>query len=550
MRNKSIIAAVSAALLTTSVSLGQFQVDRSGATDANNRVGSGGRNITREQPKPWQLSNDIIYGNITGGKQFRGNSPSSDPRAFRGTTAGSGSDDFIRGSSGVSTGGMTSFNSQKTQVYYGDSRAVAPPSNFVSIPGSGGYSPPTPTPWKTTDPRQAPMSSDVTLSFRPDMFAMPGAIDAEYNPNAIIVPSIVQARQLNPGQLSDYTQINRNNAQQLSPEQLRLMQQQNTVPADDANTPAGKSDALNDAVRSGGLNDQFAGDQVKPNTVNTGAMDPNNSPDMGVRHMLVEPGQQSKVYSKLAEQSRLGGSAPAQPGDANQQAARDFNDAVRKRNEATKKPNDPDQPTPGVRDPGGQPGAQPGNVAPNVDPKKDDKVGATIPPKFDSLADDQKTELNAILKRAETQMAEGKFNSAIDTYEQAQKIAPNNPLIKLGRAHAELGGGYYRRAELSLRQTLSADKTLLSGQYNLRAFMGDDRLKVVEQDLRDLIQKNTNDAGPAVLQAYVYYNTANERRAATMLELAAQRSGGKDPFVTLLQTSWKLTEGTGPDLNK
>ncbi len=549
--NSKLITAVTAVLVSAGMAAAQYQVDRSGANDANNRIGSGGRNVVREQPKPWQLSNDTVYGNVTGGKQFRGAAQSRDPFAFRGATANVTTDNFVRDSAGISTGGRTSYNANNTQQFYGDSRAVAPPPGFMMIPGSGGYVPPRNTPYRTVDPRLGALSSEVNLQFRPDQFGMPGPIDSGFAPDAIVVPSIVQARQLDPGQLSDYTQINQRNASQLSPEQLRQLQRELGAPvtnqpgqpgstpgATGSRQPAG---ALNDQLQSGQLSDQLQ-DSIGSTSFNT-AIDPNQTPEMTARYTLVGAEQQSGVYATLAkkrdEQQKL------RPGQANEEAAKAFNEAVRKRNEDEQNPdnkaNPADQPKPGV----GPGAADPNAKAPNIG-----VPGEAKPPKFESLADDSKTGLNELLKKAEGQLREGKFNSAIETYEAAEKVAPNNPLIRLGRAHAELGHGYYRRAEVNLRQTLTADKNLLAGQYDLRSFIGADRLKTVEQELRDNIQKNPNDVSSAVLLAYVYYNTANERRAAALLELANTRAGGKDAFVTTLKQNWTLPEPEPLDLNK
>ena len=76
------------------------------------------------------------------------------------------------------------------------------------------------------------------------------------------------------------------------------------------------------------------------------------------------------------------------------------------------------------------------------------------------------------------------------------------------------------------------DRRVLAGRYDLRAFIGDDRLQMAQKDLSDLIEKSPNDTGAAVLLAYIYYNTGNERRATALLDLADKRAGGKDSLVT------------------
>ena len=46
----------------------------------------------------------------------------------------------------------------------------------------------------------------------------------------------------------------------------------------------------------------------------------------------------------------------------------------------------------------------------------------------------------------------------------ADLVAPNTPLVLLGRANVELGRTYYARAESSLRQAFMQDQALLMGQ--------------------------------------------------------------------------------------
>src|SRR4051812_28525790 len=68
----------------------QYRVNTAGrALDANNRIGSGGQNPADGANRTGNMvsGNDIVLGNVTGGKQFRGGVPYSDPTEFRGFTA-------------------------------------------------------------------------------------------------------------------------------------------------------------------------------------------------------------------------------------------------------------------------------------------------------------------------------------------------------------------------------------------------------------------------------------------------------------------------------
>ena len=55
---------------------------------------------------------------------------------------------------------------------------------------------------------------------------------------------------------------------------------------------------------------------------------------------------------------------------------------------------------------------------------------------------------------------------AIGKYDVAQRVAPTNPLIPLGRAHAELAAGYFGHADHDLHLAFSKHPELLEGKYD------------------------------------------------------------------------------------
>jgi tetratricopeptide (TPR) repeat protein len=185
------------------------------------------------------------------------------------------------------------------------------------------------------------------------------------------------------------------------------------------------------------------------------------------------------------------------------------------------------------------------------------------PVRVPSLAEGAQAKgLTELLLKAEALMKDGKFTSALDEYDKAEQVAPNNPLIRLGRANAELGAGYYSRAESHLREAFTADPALLIGQYDLRSFYGEDRLRTLVNDLKDISRVEERQSRPVFLLAYIAYNSGNERMAAGYLDLAEKRAGANDPLFKLIRDHWKLpddapaadVEGSTPaapqDLNK
>jgi len=100
-------AAVAAALVIGAGKAGaQYKSGNDGrALDANNRVGSAGSNGERSDNRIGPTGNQIVTGNVTGGREFRGPVGYTDSREFRGITARDQSDRFIRNSAGARRSG-------------------------------------------------------------------------------------------------------------------------------------------------------------------------------------------------------------------------------------------------------------------------------------------------------------------------------------------------------------------------------------------------------------------------------------------------------------
>jgi tetratricopeptide (TPR) repeat protein len=296
------------------------------------------------------------------------------------------------------------------------------------------------------------------------------------------------------------------------------------------------------------------------------------------------PQQQSTVYAELYKRHQ---DAAANQNLSDEEANRSFNaaqQALKQQQQATAgaaggagQPGQagaapggaaPGAAAPGAAAPGGAAAggaaagaATPGGAAPsdaNIDyakrgeqilkeAQKNKKAGVAKKPepvKVPSLSSGVKGKgLAELLKQAEDEMKAGKFTKALDDYDKADQVAPNNPMIKLGRANAELGASYYARADAHLREALSKNPELLAGQYDLANMLGEQRLQTLVRDLKEIANKEQGESRPLFLLAYIAYNTGNEQMAEGYVDLADKRSGGKDPFYKLLRDNWTLPGG-------
>ena len=543
---RTLIATAVLSIATLDASA-QTRVDRSGATDANSRVGSYGRNQVGARDTPWEIQNRISYGNVTGGKQFRG-SVSSDPQAFRGRTSSENLDRFVRSSSGVTTGGVATYNANQTRAYYGDSRAVQAPSNFVTVSNTGSAVAPSSTAWTPVDVRQASVSGGDRALINRDTsgtVVSGGEVNLQYAPMAgQVTPYSIGA--LPGSNLSDYTQLNTETVTDLTPSQIKQNlsdDPQSQIPGQTpgnrtSNTPDAQSQTIsggnptNNVGGAGNRQDNGRGNTPSDSARIDNSVTPANAPEVGTVNRMVtrtdtKVGQPDKVGTADADRaSETRGTA--RPGQAAEDANREFN-AQAKAAKAAQTAND--QPKPGdAKAPTAGVGA--GN---NTAPK------TALPEKIGSIAavnDNNTPGLTELLTKAESQMKAGQFANAVDTYNTASGLAPRTAIVDLGRANAELGGAFYVRAEQSLRRAYTVEKDLLKSHVDLRNFLGDDRLSAAQKDLGDLVQNKANDTSAAVLLAYVYYNTGNEPKAQALLDVADKRANGRDPLVTALKAGW------------
>jgi hypothetical protein len=188
-------------------------------------------------------------------------------------------------------------------------------------------------------------------------------------------------------------------------------------------------------------------------------------------------------------------------------------------------------------------GAKPADLAPIVrDPNAAEPVANPDQPfVITSLASGIRAKgLADLLRSAEGQMRSGQFGQAVDTYDTAGEVAPNNPFVPLGRAFAELGASYYGRAEIDLTRAISTEPAVLAAQYDLKGFLGQDRLKFVQKDLTD-IGTTEQTARPYLLLAYIDHNTGADDATVTAKDLdTAEARGANQQVIDLMREAWNL----------
>jgi hypothetical protein len=571
---KLLSAAIAAVSLMGVPAFGQLRAGTDGhANDGGNRVGSGGYNAAGTVYTNGFNSNNIVNNNVTGLFGIMSNFE-HDPRSFMGYSASDIADNFIRQSSGAPTAYQTPTLGNTPTAFYGAGRDVAPPVGTERIGYTQSY---IGTPFTPTNPYSLGSNITSALDIQRQQYGESAVIGAGSN----LVNnnnSGSQSEQSSPLDANTYTGSplyglnglsndatdyglpvfatssssstgNRGFKFRSSTEIDRaqrelLQQQQQSLDADQT---------LN-GVNAG--SDQQNGNVPSPNRINTsGRLNAVESPnsqrltsrqdnpalngtningDLNMqqsvqqRPTLMTPQQQSSQYNILSQRLAQATNPQVQ---SLQENARLINEINRNRTKGTSGHTDTGGATTRPSVPGIGAGAA--MMTPGADLE---------PLKVKSLADGITAHgLHDLLQNAESLMRQGKFESAIQKYNTAARIAPNNGLIPLGRANAELGAGYYYQASADLHQVFQADPALLMGQYDLKNWISAKRLQFITDELGGLAKSDTKQETPSFLLAYIAYNTGRESQAEGYLKDARTRAGGHDPLLGQLQTRWKLS---------
>src|SRR6266550_3062122 len=186
-----IKTAATAVFLIAPLGFAQQRVGEEGrALDANNRVGSGGYNSGVITGNMLLNGNNIVTGNVTGGREFRGNVPYTDQREFRGTVAGQDFDRFIAGSAGAPQAYAAPQNFLQTiEPFYGQRLAnQQAPKGFAEQNSSGLFLP------KPAAANGTPLDNRIETRLeppKPSDLLLAGPVDPETNLPTMLTASLL-----------------------------------------------------------------------------------------------------------------------------------------------------------------------------------------------------------------------------------------------------------------------------------------------------------------------------------------------------------------------
>ena len=418
--------------------------------------------------------NDVITGNVAGGKHFRGIVPYKSTSDFAAKTSASSLDSFMRystatGSSAAYTGKYQPYHSPATTVTKAmpatQSQFVKPSGNQYVFSAQPKYQPP------IRAYQTRPMTID-TKELEKLLFS-----------------------EIKKYSKSTLVETKKQNQMSEDEDGQQEKESQNEWQFEEAKEDADDSEQVAQAKQ----------DRENDDTINEILSENDNSLPLYAKEQLDEMMLQ-KAIEKSSEQQRNQGQYPSV---YEQMKAR-----MEKYNE---KPTALETLRENAKD-------SDGLKRRKRKPKEDDQnvkdESDEVKIKYRSFALEADDKFNQSIKLAENYVKQGRYYRAADAYSLALAYKSDDPLAYAGKSHALFAAGEYASSALFLSRAIEIFPEYAELEIDLSAMLGDrDRLESRVVDVEQCVQKN-DAAELQFLLSYVYFQADRPERAKQVINAA------------------------------
>ncbi|MCI0362809.1 MAG: hypothetical protein L0219_02940, partial [Phycisphaerales bacterium] len=144
---------------------------------------------------------------------------------------------------------------------------------------------------------------------------------------------------------------------------------------------------------------------------------------------------------------------------------------------------------------------------------------------------------NELMASAEQKLREGDYFWAERRFERALRFVPGHPMAMVGAAHAQLGGGLYLSASLSLRNLFTNQPEMIDVIYAPELLPNRQRLDEAVTGLRRRLEGPVDHAAYAFLLAYIGHQIADRALVEEGLDVMG-KADPENPLTALLRSIW------------
>lgn len=166
-------------------------------------------------------------------------------------------------------------------------------------------------------------------------------------------------------------------------------------------------------------------------------------------------------------------------------------------------------------------------------------------PRVESLAADAEDRANRLMKQAEQKLAAGDYFDAEALYRQARNNTPDNPMTLVGLVHAQMAGGMLRSAAFNLRQLFEKHPEMINIRYEAAVLPPKQRLQWLQDELQRMIDEKERAGEPGLLMAYLGHQTQSRQLIRYGLAVGESHNP-RDPLFKVLREVWIDSDAPNP----
>jgi len=158
----------------------------------------------------------------------------------------------------------------------------------------------------------------------------------------------------------------------------------------------------------------------------------------------------------------------------------------------------------------------------------------------EALTYDRDAAISERLRQAENDLGSGRYFDAEQKYRLILLSQPELSVARVGLIHAQLGAGLIRTASHNLKALLERHPEFVATRYHARLLPSPQRLTWVREQLEQLVAQGDKER-PGIMIAYLGYQTQQPKLVEYGLGLAREAKPG-DPLVQTLNASWGIEQ--------
>ncbi|MEX0886228.1 MAG: hypothetical protein WD009_07285 [Phycisphaeraceae bacterium] len=168
-------------------------------------------------------------------------------------------------------------------------------------------------------------------------------------------------------------------------------------------------------------------------------------------------------------------------------------------------------------------------------------------PRLETLAGDADDRVQQLMREGEEALGGGEYFAAEGIFRQAVRHRPDDPLARMGLIHAQMGAGMIRTAAMQLRHVFDEHPEVIAARYEGNLLPGEERLRWLQGELQRMISEGADRPEDAALMlAYLGYQV--DSRQLVRYGLArAEAIEPEDGLFTLLRRIWIEADDEGAD---